>query len=566
MIKSVFVNDKNRVYLNQQEYHAFLDKRMRIMALLLSLALGVLFAATHEYWTDEYQSWAIACDVPLLQLPSMLPTEGHPLFYYLYLKLFVQWLPATWMTWTSCILYFCAQIVLYRVDMMRTEVFALLSIMPTTAYWFGGFARSYVLCYLCIALLLYGYNSRFEYKILYSLLIAASLNVHYQFTVVVACFGCIYGIELIYLMVKEFKQVGLLAGLQSTKKHVIAGFIMLFGVLLSVAQFTMADTDVGAFEVSGESVANVVNVASKTILGYYGVPYTGVANLIGIALLFIFMLFIMSYALNLKTSGIAMMVTYIGNAAVLIKVNLTTSQKTLLLLLSMLLCCYISPVFEKVQEQQRSKHRYNCALLLCSCILLHTITSMDDIVIDVRYDFYGSKMAAEAMEQYCTDKSIPLFVAQYTCSSATSRMAEDGYTVMYAESPRGKRYAVWFSTEEIVEGEAVDALMTQRMRPDEFIDLFAHWYGIEDGTRMYVVFPLLYTGYSDAAIAEEDERTQADMVAQEVDNLQCMDAEYMRSIGLNALVDWDYTYGYYTFRGVVIDYVIGSSEGANANE
>lgn len=558
VIQSVF-SSRNKLFISQQEYYDFLSKRMRLIALLISIVTCTIFAATHEYWVDEYQSWAIAKEVPLWNLFSVIPTEGHPVLYHAFLKLFVYSMPTALMPWTSWLLYGIAQIFLYRTPMIRTEVYTIMSTLILIPYWIGAFARSYTLCYLFIALLLYGYNYRFRYKIAYSLIIALAMSVHFQFTVTMFCFGFVYGIELIYLIIREIKEQGLARGMLNTRTHVIAGFILLLGVGIALLQFSLIDTTHGS-NFSNYSIAMVFRYLSKAIMGYPWVSTSGLSVLVGLIVILVCFLTIIVHSFNIKTSGIAVLLTFAGNMAVLLKANLTTHQKVMLFLFSLFLCCYISPVFERVTQDKRNTHRFACSLLICGMLFSQNICSLRRCYVDLTSDFYGETLVANKLEQLC-DKNIPILFTNFGLQGAIApRMAEDGYNVIIGDTTGDNTYAIWGTSTVVTDGELFDAVLTGEASMTTFLDVYTEWRGIEKGTRLYIVLPMLYTGYSHNVMSQTDELTRNALAQSEVDTLTRMDAKYMESIGIKALVDWEFTYGYYGQRGVAIEYVTGSGE------
>lgn len=558
VIQSVF-SSRNKLFISQQEYYDFLSKRMRLIALLISIVTCTIFAATHEYWVDEYQSWAIAKEVPLWNLFSVIPTEGHPVLYHAFLKLFVYSMPTALMPWTSRLLYGIAQIFLYRTPMIRTEVYTIMSTLILIPYWIGAFARSYTLCYLFIALLLYGYNYRFRYKIAYSLIIALAMSVHFQFTVTMFCFGFVYGIELIYLIIREIKEQGLARGMLNTRTHVIAGFILLLGVGIALLQFSLVDTTKGS-DFSTYNVALVLRYISKALTGYPGVPVTGLINIVGLCIVFFVLLTLLVHSFNMKTSGISVLVTFVGNMAVLLKANLTTHQKLVILLLSLLLCCYIAPVFERAPRARRDSTRYACSLLLCGILLSENICSCQRNYRDIVDDFYGEKVVADRLIQLC-DSNVPILFTEYAVQGGIiPRMIEAGYTVIVGDAEGDNTYAKWNRTSEITDGAIMDAVFTGDMSIATFLDIYTEWQGIPEGTRLYIVLPILHTGYSKETVSTTDELARNEMVLAEANTLTCMDAEYMESVGIKAIEDWDFSYGYYRQRGVAIEYVTGSGE------
>lgn len=558
VIQSVF-SSRNKLFINQQEYHAFLDKRLRLIALITSLLLCTLCTITHEYWVDEYQSWAIAKEVPLWNLFSVIPTEGHPVLYHAFLKLFVHSMPTVFMPWTSWLLYGIAQMVLYHTRMLRTEVYTIISTLILIPYWIGAFARSYTLCYLFIALLLFGYNYRFRYKIAYSLLIALAMSVHFQFTVAVCCFGFVYGIELIYLIIQEIKKRGIVQGILTTRSYVIAGFILLLGVGVTLLQFSLIDTANGS-NFSTYNIVLVLRYLSKALTGYPGVSAVGVVNIFGLVLAFFAFATVIVHAFNIKTCGVAVLITFVGNMVVLLKANLTTHQKVILLLLSLFLCCFISPVFEHTAHSKRVSVQYTCALLICGMLVSQNVSSYRRICTDIKGDFYGEKLVAERLETLCS-KDLPILFTDYAMQGAiASRMRDAGYEVIVGDAKGATTFASWRYASSVTDGGVLDALLTGDMSMQTFLDIYTEWREIPDGTRLYIILPMLYTGYTMETISQTDELVRNEMVLAEADQLTCMNAKYMGSIGIKALVDWDFSYGYYRQRGIAVEYVTGSGD------
>ncbi len=70
--------------------HFSLDSRISSLVLWIFFSCFILFFKIlfHELWKDEWQSWLVARDMPVMEMFGFLYYEGHPALWYLYLKLF----------------------------------------------------------------------------------------------------------------------------------------------------------------------------------------------------------------------------------------------------------------------------------------------------------------------------------------------------------------------------------------------------------------------------------------------------------------------------------------------
>jgi hypothetical protein len=63
-------------------------RKEHIVLIVTSLIIGTIKFFFHELWKDEWQSWLVARDLPLVKMISFMNYEGHPALWYLWLKPF----------------------------------------------------------------------------------------------------------------------------------------------------------------------------------------------------------------------------------------------------------------------------------------------------------------------------------------------------------------------------------------------------------------------------------------------------------------------------------------------
>lgn len=223
----------------------FLEHRARYIALITGIVLCFYCCCIHEPWSDEAQSWLIANELSPLEMFSNIHYEGHPILYHLIIKPFTYILPFSLSQFTSFLFVSVALMLFYKTD-MDNNLFILLATSPICFYYIGAFARSYSLAWIFIALTVYLYPRRKELKLMFALVVALGMSIHFMVTPYFAVLGLWFGIEELSVLIGRARKSGGVCALQKSKDILLCGLILLLGVWFCFNQFVRVDLTAGA--------------------------------------------------------------------------------------------------------------------------------------------------------------------------------------------------------------------------------------------------------------------------------------------------------------------------------
>lgn len=76
------ITDRNRFLLKKEHIYC--------ISILMYIVLNAVLITHHEAWRDEAQAWTIARNLTIPEIIDLLPTEGHPISFFLILKLWYK--------------------------------------------------------------------------------------------------------------------------------------------------------------------------------------------------------------------------------------------------------------------------------------------------------------------------------------------------------------------------------------------------------------------------------------------------------------------------------------------
>ncbi len=174
---------------------------------------------------DEAYAYTIS-NLPILDILHLTRIEGHPILWYLLLKLFdfdlypYTMLILNWIIASLLIIFF------WKKAPFNNLIKFLITFSYPFLHYFGIYARPYGLTILAIFLLCNFYSSQLKRPVLFSFLIILCAN-----TTVMGMFGSFSFLCLfVYNIFKNFKKI-------EKKSLILTGLILFFGLLFFILQF-----------------------------------------------------------------------------------------------------------------------------------------------------------------------------------------------------------------------------------------------------------------------------------------------------------------------------------------
>ena len=172
------------------------EKILYILVFVIFLVLVCYVASKHEYWADEAQAWLLARDASIKDLLlHQLRYEGHPILWYLVIKLFMLFkLPYKYFNVISIIFSTLGVLVFLFKSKFKWYIKVLLPFTFFVFYQFSVIARSYCIVLFLLSLLASIWDKREEKYWLFTILLILLINLE-VFTFLLA--GSIFFLELV---------------------------------------------------------------------------------------------------------------------------------------------------------------------------------------------------------------------------------------------------------------------------------------------------------------------------------------------------------------------------------
>lgn len=254
------------------------SKQFWLVSALFLLASHLLLRfCCHELWKDEWQSWFVARDMPLLGMIKFLYYEGHPALWYVYLKPFTllsEWVRDDILIKVAHLIPFMGfYFLVLSFKNIRIWVSLLFLLGYFTFFEYGLISRGYIFVCLALFILIKLYESRISGK-----------NILLSMSLLLACQTEIYGLVgagLIFLYYSFLKEEVTLDTFQLKVKEKSV-LIPLVGLSLGIILFYITvNWAPDAMEVRGRLVNIMSSYDGKTgfehafngIFGYTFFPF-----------------------------------------------------------------------------------------------------------------------------------------------------------------------------------------------------------------------------------------------------------------------------------------------------
>ena len=193
--------------------------------LFLFIGLSTVISLKHEYWADEAQHWLIARDASVKEILFHISrAEGHPILYYLVIKLF-QFFGLKYTNFSIISLLFSSlgvALLLFK-SKIKWYIKILLPFTFFIFYQYTALSRSYCLFLPLLSLLAIIWDKRKEHYVPFTIILLLLLNLEVH-TFLLS--GSIYFLELIDFF-KDFKVY------KKNKKMVLCLILLFVSFLLT---------------------------------------------------------------------------------------------------------------------------------------------------------------------------------------------------------------------------------------------------------------------------------------------------------------------------------------------
>lgn len=167
--------------------------------LLVAYSMLTLFCSwKHEMWFDEAEAWAIVKYNDMTELFEVLKSEGHPILWYLIIKLAVFFnIKAEFMPFIGCMFSIATVILVLWKSPFNIRMKIIILFSSGMIYYNTVMSRVYCLIPLLLCLLAYIYPVRKERPLLYGIIVALLTNTHIFMFGLIASLGIYMIIDLI---------------------------------------------------------------------------------------------------------------------------------------------------------------------------------------------------------------------------------------------------------------------------------------------------------------------------------------------------------------------------------
>lgn len=193
--------------------------------LVIYVAVNTYLCIHHEAWRDEAQHWLIAKNCSIPEILGRLSNEGHPILWFLVLKVFLLFgFKYKYFSFISLlIMAVAAGLMLFKAK-LPAIVDAIILISPLFMYYNAAVARNYCIAVLMMVLCAVLREDRIKHPYRYVVAIALLIQTH------TLCLGLGLGLimELVYEAFFKYSK-------KSLKKNLLPVIIPIVSVLILVA-------------------------------------------------------------------------------------------------------------------------------------------------------------------------------------------------------------------------------------------------------------------------------------------------------------------------------------------
>lgn len=445
-------------FIKQNKYNTALITVWFLIALTAVL--------NHEMWRDETQAWCIVRDLNPAEIFNAVRIEGHPVLWYMVLFPFAKLgFNVFSMQVISFLFVFAAVIYFVFKSPFNKFIKTVVIFSAGLLYYLPAVARNYALIPLFLFILGDIFPKRKEHPYLYALLIVLLSNTHILMLGFCLILTLLFSAELITDSLKDKKIKKILPLLLPG-----INFLFLFLMFYNMNHLNHAVEFVSSHP--QPFIAAVVNFAKLSFL----FPF----NLLGNINVLVFYILIIIIAISFLKNNRQMFLVFLGSFAYIFYVyhriwfNGVIYQKIFLLLLIILFCCWVH-----LKENKNSIRMLMIALGILYSISM--ISSVLEVVLEIKYPFSGAKQAAEyiknnldeeqtfyavgypflftSISAYLPDKKLYSYINNYYISyydfskSSQAVLEEDAKSKYYIVSSNfilDDRYEEIFASDEVV--------------------------------------------------------------------------------------------------------------------
>ncbi len=200
-----------------------------IVLIIFVLGSGYI-ALHHESCSDEAQAWLISRDLSLVDIFKEMKYEGHSILWNLVLIPFIKLgFPYEYFSLISCfIIDISVYIILFKINTSKL-IKALIIFSEPYIYFYSSIARCYCLIPLFISILIMLEQNKEKNIYLHAITLAFLANVHVIMIPIVI-------VLLVVNYIPYIREYKIRKDRNSLKKYIIAGLIVIFGIMIFIIQ------------------------------------------------------------------------------------------------------------------------------------------------------------------------------------------------------------------------------------------------------------------------------------------------------------------------------------------
>ncbi len=220
-----------------------------LFILILFVALTTVISLKHEYWADEAQAWLVSRDLNIFNMiTNYLHTEGHPLLFYSFIKLF-QFCGLNYTNYHFISILFSSlgvAILLFKSN-LKWYLKILLPFTYFIFYQYTVITRGYCLILLLLSLIATIWDKKNEKSFLYTLLLILLLSLE-SYTFLIA--GSLFLLWIIEY-IKDYKK-----NKRHNSKLLICFGILFLSFLLTTIYIFPRSSDLATSSIISLSIAD----------------------------------------------------------------------------------------------------------------------------------------------------------------------------------------------------------------------------------------------------------------------------------------------------------------------
>ena len=372
------------------------NKTISIVITILYFAISVFLITRHEAWRDESQAWTMAKNLTLVELFGVLPTEGHPCLWFLFIMPFAKLgLSFYHFSFISLLVMTIALYLFLEYSPFSLAVKVVVMFSSIFLYYNPVVARIYSLIALIVILLSLFYKNRYDSPVLYGILIALLFQTH------VVAFGLAIGLT-IDLLIEFFNN-------RSSRKLIISLGIILFSFICTVLEIMPRSSSPSGIDTSASGMLSklkpsyIADKLSNFAYTTWGIP-EGILTLIVYVLLIAMIVFIFVFITRNRkwNQNYRIIITAVCGVGVFfgILILVYTSHTQMSSILTMILLFVLWQLYENNKE---SNLKLVCVALLLSVSFLSFIVPQSMLRMDIDGYYSESRLVAGFIEDNIRD-------------------------------------------------------------------------------------------------------------------------------------------------------------------